>query len=485
MAQFCVRGFFLLLLIVFATEFSRAEGQRIALVVGNSSYVNTPRLRNPGNDAMDMAARLKELGFKVLSGMDLDKTHMDALIRDFADSLPGSEVGLFYYAGHGLQVRGENYLVPIDAKLTTAASLDFEMVPLNLVQKTMERETQTNIIILDACRDNPLARNLARTLGTRSPGFGVGLAKVESGEGTLISFSTQPGNVALDGEDRNSPFAAALLKHIHTPGDDLSSILINVRNDVMKTTARRQIPWENSALTAKFYFIFPPSPGPTGEQQMEMQFWDSVKNSSNPSVLKSYLSKYPNGTFAPLAHALIDQFEKQIEEQRTLKEQENKAAELRRLEEEGKAHQSQLEEKKKESDDSQNAGKTKRDEEQRIAEERKHAEELKKAWEDVRIAQETAKAAIEQRKAAEKAAEAARREAQAAAAKPAEPKDETKRSVSLPKPQRPSAMAYSKSVWEPGSIAEGEHRSANTPYGRLVCTGGNFKTGRSRECSWN
>jgi uncharacterized caspase-like protein len=121
----------------------------------------------------------------------------------------------------------------------------------------MEREAQTNILFLDACRDNPLARNLARAMGTRSAAIGRGLAAVESGLGTLISFSTQPGNVALDGTGRNSPFAGALVKHISFSNDDLSAMLIAVRNDVLRETQRRQVPWEHSALTGRFYFKAP------------------------------------------------------------------------------------------------------------------------------------------------------------------------------------------------------------------------------------
>jgi Caspase domain len=145
-----------------------ARNKCVALVIGNSDYKHTPRLENPKNDAADMAAQLKKLGFAVMEGRDLDKAGMDRTIRDFAETLGGAQVGLFFYAGHGLQVGGQNYLVPIDAKLTTASAVDFEMVRLDLVHRTMEREAGTNILMMDACRDNPLARNLARALGTRS-----------------------------------------------------------------------------------------------------------------------------------------------------------------------------------------------------------------------------------------------------------------------------------------------------------------------------
>ena len=230
---------------------------RVALVIGNAAYRHAPELKNPINDAADMAATLERLGFKVVKGFDLDKTGMDRAIRDFAAALTGVDVGVLFYAGHGLQVAGSNYLVPVDAQLTSAAALDFEMVRLELVQRSMEREASTNLLFLDACRDNPLARNLARAMGTRSTEIGKGLAAAESGVGTLISFSTQPGNVALDGTGRNSPFAAALVKGLATPGEDLSSVLIGVRNEVMAATHNRQVPWEHSALRARFYFAPP------------------------------------------------------------------------------------------------------------------------------------------------------------------------------------------------------------------------------------
>jgi hypothetical protein len=228
--------------------------KRIALVVGNSAYKRTPKLANPSNDAADISRILRFLGFVVIDGLDLDKAAFDRKLREFAGALGGADAGVFFYAGHGLQVNGQNYLVPVDAQLTTASALDLEMVRVDFVQRIMESETQTNILFLDACRDNPLARNLARALGTRSIQIGRGLAAIESGAGTLISFSTQPGNVALDGTDRNSPFTGALVKRLQSMNDDLSSVLIAVRNDVMSVTERKQVPWEHSALTGRFYF---------------------------------------------------------------------------------------------------------------------------------------------------------------------------------------------------------------------------------------
>jgi len=241
-------------LVTIPADGARAAGRRLALVVGNSAYQHAPYLKNPRNDASDLAVVLEQLGFAVTKGVDLDKPAMDRKIQDFAAALHGAEAGVFFYAGHGLQVNGINYLVPIDAELASAAAPDFELVRLDVVQRSMERESTTNILFLDACRNNPLARNLARSMGTRSAEIGRGLAAAESGIGTLISFSTQPGNVAFDGSGRNSPFTTALLKQLAASGEDLSSLLIDVRNDVMSSTQNQQVPWEHSALRAKFYF---------------------------------------------------------------------------------------------------------------------------------------------------------------------------------------------------------------------------------------
>lgn len=237
--------------------------KRVALVIGNSGYKFAGELKNPKNDAADMAAALRRFGFQVIDGVDLDKVTFDQKVREFGAALANADAGVFFYSGHGLQVAGQNYLVPVDAKAETADALDFEMVRLDLVQRTMERTTATNILFLDACRNNPLARNLARAMGTRSTEIGRGLAPVESGVGTLISFSTQPGNVALDGAGRNSPFAGALVRHIANTADSLSDLLIAVRNDVRKETDNKQVPWEHSALTGRFYFDTAISPSPS------------------------------------------------------------------------------------------------------------------------------------------------------------------------------------------------------------------------------
>lgn len=236
---------------------AEAAERRIALVVGNSGYVHTTALANPRNDARDVSAALKDIGFEVVEALDADKSKLDAAMRSFTDRLTGADIALFFYAGHGLQVGAQNYLVPTDARLERERDLEFEAVRLDFVLRQMEidREGKTSIVILDACRDNPLARNLARSMGTRSVSIGRGLAAAATGLGTFIAFATQPGNVALDGQGRNSPFTAALTRHMRVKGRNLNATMIEVRKEVVSATDGKQVPWDHSALTGEFFFV--------------------------------------------------------------------------------------------------------------------------------------------------------------------------------------------------------------------------------------
>jgi uncharacterized caspase-like protein len=223
-------------------------GPRVALIVGNGAYQHSTRLPNPSNDATDIAAALRKIGFDVVEGRDLDKRGMEEKVREFGRKLDRAELALFFYAGHGLQVGGRNYLVPVDAKLERAGDLNFEAIDVGHVLGMMEAERRVNLVFLDACRDNPLSRSFARSLGTRTTTVGQGLATVQSALGTMIAYATQPDNVALDGEGRNSPFTAALLKHLATPGLEIGSVMRRVRADVVEATRSRQVPWDHSSL---------------------------------------------------------------------------------------------------------------------------------------------------------------------------------------------------------------------------------------------
>ena len=223
-------------------------GRRVALVIGNGRYQHAAQLPNPPNDAADIALALRKLGFDVVEGRDLGKREMEDKIREFGRKLERADLALLFYAGHGMQVAGRNYLVPVDAKLERAGDLSLDTIEVGQILAQMEAEKRVNLVFLDACRDNPLARSFSRSLGTRSTSVGSGLAAIQSAVGTLIAYATQPENVALDGDGRNSPFTAALLKHMATPSLEISALMKRVRADVIAATHEKQVPWDHSSL---------------------------------------------------------------------------------------------------------------------------------------------------------------------------------------------------------------------------------------------
>jgi uncharacterized caspase-like protein len=256
----------LMLLLVTRTATPQAE-RRVALVIGNGQYHSVPRLDNPTHDAQLIADTLTGLGFTLVGGtaqLDLDKAAFDRAVQAFGTALQGASVAFFYYAGHGIQVRGANYLVPVGANPTKEADVDFQLVNADLVLRQMEGAgTQLNLLILDACRNNPLAGRGVRATGG-------GLAQMQAPEGTLISYATQPGNVAQDGTDGHSPYTRALASALRTPGLDVFGVFNETGLAVKKRTGGAQQPWvASSPLEGKFYFAGGPSlppimPTPSG-----------------------------------------------------------------------------------------------------------------------------------------------------------------------------------------------------------------------------
>lgn len=237
--------FTLSLLSIVSTPAHSETERRTALVIGNSAYSSGP-LKNPVNDAADIAAMLKKLGFTVTLKKDAKLQDMDEAIEAFGNNLKRGGVGLFYYAGHGVQVNGTNYLLPIGAKINKEADVKYQAIDANRILDEMATANNgLNIVMLDACRDNPFARSFRNA--TR------GLAIVSSApSGTFISYSTSPGNVARDGDGRNSPYTAALLQYMQAPGLTISDVFINVRTKLKRETG--QVPWELSSLEGRFYF---------------------------------------------------------------------------------------------------------------------------------------------------------------------------------------------------------------------------------------
>jgi tetratricopeptide (TPR) repeat protein len=231
---------------------STLVGRRVALVIGNSAYANVTRLENPANDARLMADTLRGLGFRLVGGgaqLDLNKAALDRLVQQFGTESLGADVGLFYYAGHGVQVRGSNYLVPVDANPTREGDVDFQMLDANMVLRQMtDANTKLNLVLLDACRNNPFGgRGLRAATG--------GLAQMRAPEGTLISFATQPGNIALDGVDGDSPYTKAVAEVIRKPKLDVFRTFNEVGLAVAKATGGQQQPWlAMSPISGDFYF---------------------------------------------------------------------------------------------------------------------------------------------------------------------------------------------------------------------------------------
>lgn len=295
------------------------EGRRVALVVGNGAYRFAPSLTNPTNDAKAIAQALRTAGFELIGGdalLDLDKAGVEQAIRKFGAKLVGADVGLFYYAGHGLQVKGTNYLVPTSANLTKEADVKYELVDVNMVLDEMGlAESRLNIVILDACRNNPFGGR-----GFRSAN--AGLAQMQAPAGTLIAYATQPGAVAADGEGANSPYTEALTKALAKPGETVFDVFNDVGVAVKKTTGGSQQPWvSTSPIEGRFYFLGPTSvtvtpapapaappaaaPGAAPGADKETVFWDSVRNSNNPRLFEAYLQQFPQGTFVALAQVKL------------------------------------------------------------------------------------------------------------------------------------------------------------------------------------
>ena len=292
--------------------------QRVALVIGNASYARAPRLANPLNDAADISAALARLGFAVTTLENADYAALRQGLLAFTRAASAAEVAVVFYAGHGIEVDQRNFLVPVDARLASDQDVEFEAVPLALVTRSVARASGLQLVILDACRENPFAVTMQRTGATRSVGRGLG--RVEPAGETLVAYAAKENTVALDGDGRNSPYSAALLGHLEEPGLEVGLLFRKVRDAVLAATGGRQEPFVYGSLSSRGVYLTAraepdptPSPGPptsmsepaserlTAEQlAAERVFWESVKASTNPADIQAYLDRYPGGTYEVL-----------------------------------------------------------------------------------------------------------------------------------------------------------------------------------------
>ena len=294
-----------LLLLAALTMPAFAE-KRVALVIGNSAYTYVPRLTNPANDAQLMSDTLRSLGFTLVGGgaqLDLDIDQFRHVMQDFGNALQGADVGLFYYAGHGIQVHGANYLVPVGANPSRESDVDLQMLDSNVVLRQMEGAgTKLSMMLLDACRNNPFGgRGLRAT--------SAGLAQMQAPEGTLISFATQPGAVAQDGIDNNSPYTKALVQAMKKPGIDVLRTFNEVGVTVASATGHAQEPWVSfSPLTGEFYFSGAPSATPSGADPCALaaDHWHSTQSIDTLAAYQDHLTRFSDCAFAGLARQRIE-----------------------------------------------------------------------------------------------------------------------------------------------------------------------------------
>jgi uncharacterized caspase-like protein len=284
---------------------------RVALVIGNGAYQHAPRLTNPANDAADVMAALKRSGFETIFATDLDKAAMDEVTIRFARAARAADVALFYYSGHALQFAGVNYLAPIDTRLVDEADLR-RMVRLDEMVQDLQQAKNLRILVVDACRDNPLAEQLKRSLGTtRALPLQRGLAKIDSPEGMIVAYATQAGRTAEDGDGRNSPYTAAFLKNIEAK-DEIGTIFRRISAEVYTATRQTQLPELSLSLIREFYLngklqiTVTKPPAPADPCAAASEHWKSAESIGTIEAYQDHVTRFPACAFAGLAKVRIE-----------------------------------------------------------------------------------------------------------------------------------------------------------------------------------
>src|SRR5262245_42960403 len=364
--------------------------KRVALVIGNAAYQNVARLPNPVNDGNTIAATLKNAGFDVVDNRhDLGAADTRRALRDFADRARDADIAVVYYAGHGIEVDGGNYLIPVDAKLERDTDVYDEALSLDRVLLAVEPAKKLRLVILDACRDNPFAKIMKRTLVSRA--IGQGLAKIEpSSPNLLIAYSAKAGSTAADGDGKNSPFTFALSRHLTTPGLDVRRAFGYVRDDVLKTTNNRQEPFVYGSLGGEDVPLVPapkvaePAPAPIANPKADMRRdYELALQIGNKAALNAFLGQYPDGFYASLAKLQLEKL----------------AAEETRVAATEKARLAEQERARLAAEGAQKAAQAKAEADAKAAEQARLAAEKAKE-----VAQAQAAAAEQKRAEAEKAA---------------------------------------------------------------------------------
>jgi uncharacterized caspase-like protein len=421
--------------ILAATAVNAFAEKRVALVIGNSAYKNVARLTNPVNDAAAVVGMFKTAGFdEVVSRLDLNVVEMRRALREFGNKARDADIAVIYYAGHGIELDGNNFLIPIDATLETDTDVYDETFPLDRVLISVEPAKQLRLVILDACRDNPFAKKMKRTIGSRA--VGRGLAKVEpSSPNTMIAFAAKAGSTASDGDTKNSPFATALINHLPKPGLDLRKAFGFVRDDVLKATNNSQEPFIYGSLGGNDVALVP-APAVVAasidqDATMRRDYEFAERISAKP-VWDAFVEKYPSGFFTALAKAHRDKL----------------AADAARIEATSKAKAALEEQTRLAIEGAKAAEQARAAEQAKAAERARIAAELAKKAEEAKVAEaERAKAAAmakaaEQEAARVKAAEEAKAAAEVKAAAEKKVKEEKLAELTPPagKSDQPTAV---------------------------------------------
>jgi hypothetical protein len=348
--------------------------KRVALVIGNSSYQKVAKLNNPAHDAAAVAAMLKSAGFDTVeSKLDLTVSELRKALRDFGNTTRDADVAVVYYAGHGIELDGTNYLIPVDATLETDADVLDETLSLDRVLFAVEPAKQLRLVILDACRNNPFATTMKRTIASRA--IGRGLAKVEpSSPNTMVAFAAKAGSVASDGDSKNSPFAKALVDHLGKPGLDLRKAFGFVRDDVLKATNNTQEPFIYGSLGGNDVTLVPATPvasAPVDQDATMRRDYELALQISNKPVWDAFINKYPTGFYTELAKAQRDKL----------------AAEVARIEATDKAKAAREEQARLAIEGAKAAEQTKAAEQARATEKARVEAELVKKAEEAKVAE--------------------------------------------------------------------------------------------------
>ena len=303
---------------------ARAAGQRVALVIGNGAYTAINRLANPANDANDMAQALRKVGFEVIVRINADKGNFERALAEFARKSAGASAALFYYAGHGVQSQKRNYLLPVDIEVQDETDLEFQALSVPHVMEAFDRVPGVKIMMLDACRDNPLDRRItssSRSVGSR------GLARIDASEGLVIAYATSPDQIAQDGSERNSPFTEAFIRRLAEPDLEIATLFRRVTQDVYERTNGRQRPEVSISLIGDFYL---------NPMSADALAWSRIANSIDAGDFERFIQRYPQSAHVPDARRKLEVFARiqQERDQRLLRENEQQASAREQMQQE-------------------------------------------------------------------------------------------------------------------------------------------------------